>query len=61
MDIPPSKLKLNFDEDEDMNNDYIDGAEDDNLNEMEDEDAQIDKIAESYARRTTERGGRKKQ
>lgn len=61
MDIP-SKLKLNFDEDEHMNNDYID-AEDDNFNELgeDDEDAQIDKIAESYARRTTERGGRKKQ
>ena len=63
MDIP-SKLKLNFDEDDDqhMNNDYIDAEDDDNLNELgeDDEDAQIDKIAESYARRTTERGGRQK-
>lgn len=34
------------------------------MDEPDDEvmdDAQIDKIAESYARRTTERGGRRKQ
>lgn len=33
----------------------------DEQDEEEIDDAQIDKIAESYARRTTERGGRKKQ